>query len=102
MPVDTIVSGTETPTQTTPAPETSAVPDAAALQERIAALEEQIAESNRTAEFWAEQARSLRTTPAQPGEPDDEPDDDEEEPDVLEAITTNGAKGFDRLAEKRG
>src|SRR5215472_9129544 len=74
-------------------------PQIAALQKDIADLKDQVAESNRTAAFWAEKAREASAAPAQPAAAPPEPEDDT---DVLEAITTNGAKGFDDLAAKRG
>lgn len=72
----------------------AAAPDPVALQSQIDELKEQVAESNRTAEFWAGKARA--GAPAAPAAAA------EDEPDVLEAITTGGVKGFDALAEKRG
>ena len=89
-----------TPTETTVAAETAAPPaiDPAALQAQIDELKEQVAEQTRTAQFWADKARAASNgnghAPAAPAA--------EEEPDVLEAITTGGAKGFDELAAKRG
>lgn len=92
----------------TPAPEQQppAAPAAAApappaedLQKVIADLREQVAESQRTAQFWAEQARSAPAAPAAPA-PAAEPEDDDT--DVLEAITLNGTKGFEDLAARRG
>jgi len=103
MNTETLVSAEE-PAQPTPAaPAAPAQPapatvDAAKYEKDMADLREQVAEANRTAAFWAEQARS-GATPAQP-EPEPEPEDDDT--DVLEAITTNGTKGFDALAAKRG
>jgi hypothetical protein len=80
----------------------SGAPDAGAptaedLQAQIAELREQVAESQRTAQFWADKAQTApRPAPAPAAAAE------EEEPDVLEAITTGGAKGFDALAAKRG
>lgn len=68
--------------------------DAAALQTQIDELREQVAEGQRTAQYWADKARTAAPAPAAAATDD--------EPDVLEAITTGGAKGFDALAEKRG
>ena len=100
-PVETIVNSEAPPQPPAPARETPPV-DAAALQQQIDDLKEQVAESNRTAAFWAEQARGFsQQRPVEPGEPEPEPEP-EDEPDVLEAITANGVKGFDALAEKRG
>lgn len=93
---------------TPPTPEETAAATAAATataaasaakdadyQRQIGELKEQNAEVQRTAEFWAQKAK---TTPAA-ATASTAADDD---PDVLEAITTGGAKGFDALAEKRG
>jgi hypothetical protein len=81
-------------TQETPAAEPD--PQLTAMQQQITELREQVAESNRTAQFWAQQARE-RGAPAPVAV---EPEDDST--DVLEAITTEGVKGFDQLAAKRG
>ena len=70
-------------------------PDPVALAATITELREQIAESNRTAQFWADKAAAA-------GKPAAAAATEEDEPDVLEAITTGGAKGFDALAAKRG
>lgn len=67
-------------------------------QKQINDLKEQVAESNRTAQFWADRAK----TPAQPVAAHPAPVAEEDEPDVLEALTQGGAKGFDALAVKRG
>ena len=74
--------------------ETDIAPDSDALNAEIAELREQIQESNRTAEFWAAKARNTDAAPVAQVEDD--------EPDVLDAITSGGAKGFDALAKKRG
>lgn len=76
-------------------PVTEPVIDAAVdYQRQIDELKEQVAESQRTSEFWANKAKAGTPAPAvAPAE---------EEDDVLEAITTGGAKGFDALAQKRG
>jgi hypothetical protein len=90
----------ETPATTgAPVPEggsSAAIVDTAEFQRQIEELREQVAEGQRTAQYWAEKARGNGTTPKQAEPPA------EEEPDVLEAITTGGAKGFDALASKRG
>lgn len=93
----------------TPTPEQAAAATAAAVaataataaaaakdadfQRQIDELKEQSAEHQRTAEFWAQKAKA---TPAAAAAATDD------DPDVLEAITTGGAKGFDALAKKRG
>jgi hypothetical protein len=87
------------------APDAGAAPGAPAAltpedyQQQIDELKEQVAESQRTAQFWADKAQ---TTPPPRPAPAPAPEPEEEEPDVLEAITTGGAKGFDALAAKRG
>lgn len=73
-------------------PQPAAV-DTAAFQRQIDELKEQVAESNRTAQYWADKAKA--SAPAKPAEAEDDTD-------VLETITTKGAKGFDELASKRG
>jgi hypothetical protein len=70
--------------------------DAAALQRQIDELKEQVAEGQRTAQYWADKAKASAPQPRAAEVPE------EDEPDVLEAITTKGAKGFDELASKRG
>jgi hypothetical protein len=77
-----------------PVPAAAPAIDAAAFQRQIDELKEQVAEGQRTAEFWANKAKA-NGAPAPAAAT-------EEEPDVLEAITTGGAKGFDALAKKRG
>lgn len=62
-------------------------------QRQIDELKEQVAEGQRTAQYWADKAKAGAPAAAAPAE---------EEDDVLEAITTGGAKGFDALAQKRG
>ena len=72
-----------------------AAPDTAAdTQRQIDELKEQVAEAQRTAQYWADKAKPAPAPAPAPVV--------EEEPDVLEALTTNGAKGFDALASKRG
>jgi hypothetical protein len=73
--------------------------DPAELARQIADLKEQVAENQRTAQYWAERARATAPEPAHVRV---EPEPEEDDTDVLEAITTEGTKGFDRLAEKRG
>jgi hypothetical protein len=85
----------ETAAETTAAAATAAATALADLQRENAELKEQSAEHQRTAEFWAQKAKA---TPAAAAATADVEDD----PDVLEAITTGGAKGFDALAKKRG
>jgi hypothetical protein len=72
-----------------------AVDPAIDWQRQIDELKEQVAEGQRTSQYWADKAKA--GTPAAPPAAAEE-----EEPDVLEAITTGGAKGFDALASKRG
>jgi hypothetical protein len=67
--------------------------DTAAYQRQIDELKEQVAEGQRTAQYWADKVKA--GAPTKPAEAEDEPD-------VLEAITTGGAKGFDKLAKQRG
>jgi hypothetical protein len=80
-----------------PAAPAAAAPDVTDYQRQIDELKEQVAESQRTAQFWADKAANGAHAAAASA-----PAVDEEEPDVLEAITTGGAKGFDQLAKKRG
>jgi len=68
---------------------------AAAFQAQIDELKEQVAEGQRTAQYWADKAKTAAPAKAAVADPEDDTD-------VLEAITTGGAKGFDALAEKRG
>ncbi len=74
-------------------PAAAPVVDVAAFQKQIDELKEQVAEGQRTAQYWADKAKTPAAAKTEPVE---------EEPDVLEAITTGGAKGFDALAKKRG
>jgi hypothetical protein len=98
MTPETVISPTPAAGTDSPSQPAAAAPDAAALQRQIDELSEQVKESQRTAEFWAERARQSAPQPA----PQPEPEPDDDDTDVLEAITTKGAKGFDELAAKRG
>jgi hypothetical protein len=80
-----------------PAAPAAAAPDVTDYQRQIDELKEQVAEGQRTAQFWAQKA-AANGAPAPAAPKTDDGDDD----DVLEAITTGGAKGFDALAQKRG
>jgi len=82
--------------ETAAADATAAAATAAAAdyQRQIDELTERAAENQRTAEFWALKAKA--------GAPAAAAAETEDDPDVLEAITTGGAKGFDALAKKRG
>jgi hypothetical protein len=77
-----------------PAAAAAAVDPAVDWQRQIDDLKEQVAEGQRTSQYWADKAKT--GAPAAAAAPA------EEEDDVLEAITTGGAKGFDALAKKRG
>lgn len=81
-----------TPEATAAAATAAAETAAAAQQTRIDELTEQVAEAQRTAEFWQKKNAPAAAAPAA----------EEDDTDVLEAITTGGAKGFDALAKKRG
>lgn len=94
---DTIVSKEPASQPAAPAQPAPAAAPAADYERTIAELKGQLAESQRAAEFWA--GRSQTTAAAPPPAPEPEPEDDT---DVLEAITTEGVKGFDELAAKRG
>jgi len=96
-----------TPTPATPAtpaadspagspPAAAAAPpiDAAAFQRQIDELKEQVAEGQRTAQYWADKAKAA-PAPVKAADPEDDTD-------ILEVITTKGGKGFDEMAEKRG
>jgi len=96
MAENSTTSGTPEQVAAATAAATAATERTAALEQQIKDLTEASAEHQRTAEFWAAKAKA---TPAAAGAPAAETEDD---PDVLEAITTGGAKGFDALAEKRG
>lgn len=78
-----------------PAAAAAAVDPAVDYQRQIDDLKEQVAEGQRTAQYWSDKAKAGAPAAAAVTPP-------EEEDDVLEAITTGGAKGFDALAKKRG
>jgi hypothetical protein len=86
----------EDPESPAPAAAAEGAVDVAALQQQIDELREQVAEGQRTAQYWADKAKAAAPQPRAAEVPE------EDEPDVLEAITTKGAKGFDELASKRG
>jgi len=101
MPIDNVVSATAatpppatttTTNNTTPATGTE---DFTSLRTELAELRGQVSEQQRTAEYWMERAlRKEQATPAA-----EEP---EEEVDVLDVLTTQGAKGLDAILAKRG
>lgn len=70
-------------------------PETVAFQRQIDELKEQVAESNRATQYWADKAKTAAPAPAAAAVA-------EEEPDVLDVLTTGGAKGFDKLASQRG
>lgn len=86
-------TNTETTAQTPPPV------DMAALQAQVAALTQEVAEGQRTAEFWHQKATE-KPEPARKEPPVATGDDDD--PDLLELITTKGVKGLDALMAKRG
>jgi hypothetical protein len=95
----------------TPTPQTPPTPAIApaATPEEVAALKAQVAdltgkaaqadEFKRTAEFWHGKATAAAPAPA-PKTGDAAEDEDEQ--DLLEIITSKGAKGLDQLLKKRG
>lgn len=92
--MDTIINNGAAPVAADPAAAAPPAADAAEFQRQIDELKEQVAEGQRTAQYWAEKAKTPAAA-AKAAEPEDDTD-------VLEAITTGGAKGFDALAKKRG
>jgi flagellin-like hook-associated protein FlgL len=92
------MSPTETTTPQPQAAETHQQPDAAALQKEIENLKGQVAEHQRTTQFWYEKAAAA-VPKAPKSESKSEPEDDV---DILDVITTKGSKGLDDLLAKRG
>lgn len=101
MSITTVVSPPETTPETPPVtpPAAPATEDAAALRSELEALRTQVAESNRNAQYWHEQARTR--TPEPPARAA-EPEPELPEADLLDIITTQGAKGFDKYMRERG
>ncbi len=64
-------------------------------REEFEALQAQLADTTRAAEFWQEKAASTKAAPAP--KPAEEP-----EVDMLELLTTRGAKGFDEYMRAKG
>lgn len=95
------VSSTETDAPPIAGEQAETPVDAAALQSQIDELKEQVAESTRTAEFWAERAKAAQPPPAAPVR-QPEPEEEEDDTDVLEAITTGGTKGLNKILKKAG
>lgn len=77
-----------------PAAQPQPVVNAADFQKQIDDLKEQVAEGQRTAQYWADKAKA--------GEPKPAPTPKEDDEDILEVLTTKGGKGFDELLAKRG
>lgn len=99
-PIASVVSTNVPPSPTpaaAPSPATPATPpaseDVAAIKAQLEELKGQVQESQRTAQYWFEQAKGKK----EPKEPAPEPEED-----VLDTITSKGVKGFDSLAAKRG
>jgi hypothetical protein len=102
--IETTVSTTPQPeaTVTTPAADKGpSAEDLAAIQASIDALKAENNDLRRSNEFWADQARSAaRTPPAPPAaKPEPEPEDDT---DLLDLISTGGAKAFAQYMKKKG
>ena len=110
-PVTTTVSSGTPPAQApaatpnpNPGPAASPQPggtpaeDVAAIKARVAELQGQAAEHQRNAQFWYEKANKGGAKPEK-----DPPAATEDNVDVLDLITTKGAKGLDKLLmAKRG
>jgi len=75
----------------------AAVPAVVDNSSELAALKAEIAENKRATEFWYDKATRQAPAPAAVAEP--EPEDDT---DLLDLISTQGAKGFDAFMRKRG
>ena len=72
------------------------VKDAATLQAEINALRAQVEEKQQAAEFWKKKADAAPAPPAKLAAAE------EDDLDVLDAIASKGAKGFEEIASKRG
>jgi hypothetical protein len=71
-------------------------PELAAMQKQLTDMKSEMAEKDRAIEFWANKAKAAPASAAPKAE------EVEDDTDILEAITTRGAKGFDEIAKKRG
>jgi hypothetical protein len=71
--------------------------DAAALSRQVQDLTTQLSEQTKALQFWYEKAKAQPVGAAPAVAPEPEP-----EPDVLDVVTTKGAKGLDELLAKRG
>jgi hypothetical protein len=69
------------------------------LRSQLDALKSHIAEQQRTTEFWYNQAKGRGEESAKPAAAASEPGDDV---DLLDLVTSKGAKGLDDLIAKRG
>ena len=89
----------QTPTGAPPAGTGNQPPvkDAATLQAEIDALRAQVEEKQQAAEFWQKKASAApAAAPTKPAA------SEEDDLDVLDAIASKGARGFDEIANKRG
>lgn len=68
-------------------------------QKDLAAARRQAKESDETARYWAEQARN---TPVRQPAPEPEKEDDFSDVDLVDLITTQGAKGLATVIERMG
>jgi hypothetical protein len=97
-PVETTITGNEPVAPPAAAPEAKPAPgaDLSAMRDQLDSLKAQMAEQQRTTEYWYNQAKGNGEKPAPAAK---EPEDDV---DLLEVVTTKGAKGLDDVIAKRG
>jgi hypothetical protein len=100
---ETVVSGTPAAAAPPAAAVVAPADDVAALRARIAELERsdkekdsRVAEHERNAQFWFEKAKGGKTDAPKPAP------ELEAEPDLLELITTKGAKGLTSYLKQQG
>jgi hypothetical protein len=101
-PVETTVSGDHAPAAavgTQPGAPAAEGQDLTALRAQLDTLKAQIAEQQRTTEYWYREAKNRGEQPAAATAQVPQAGDDV---DLLEVVTTQGAKGLDKVISDRG
>ncbi len=104
MPPDTVVNN-QPPAEPTAAPaQPPATPPGTITREEFDALKEKLAEQERTTQFWYDRAngRAGRQSSDDDGESNKPAKNDEPDVDLLDLITTRGAKGFEEYMRSKG
>jgi hypothetical protein len=94
---NTVSGAPETPVAAETQPDPKA--EAAALRAELDGVKARLTDQERAAEFWYQKSLSGAAAPPEPKAAEPEP---EEDVDVLDVLTTKGAKGLDEILARRG